>query len=166
METLLLPEDLTRSMKELGQSEHNRLHGHADRLHGPALSLRGAGRDHQSVSPVANRKPETEGLIRALRQPHHIAFESGRRPDLKELLGRVRDVTLDALNHAELPFEVLLDHLDVHSVQWPESAVQCYFFYQLAFLRPRELDRLTVTPLPDFGLGTHYGTADGPVGPP
>ncbi len=68
----------------------------------------------------------------------------------------MRDVSFDALNHAELPFEVLMDHLDVRSVNGRNPLSQCYFFYQQAFLRPRELAGLTITPLPDFGLGTHF----------
>jgi len=156
METLLLPEDLTRSMKELGQSESTTvftvmLTGYA------ALLCRYAEQEEIIVgSPVANRKPETEGLIGPFASPITLRLNLAGDPTLKELLARVRDVTLDALNHAELPFEVLMDHLDVRSVNGRNPLSQCYFFYQLAFLRPRELDRLTVTPLPDFGLGTHF----------
>ena len=156
METLLLPEDLTRSMKELGQSESTTvftvlLAGYA------ALLCRYAEQEEIIIgSPVANRKPETEGLIGPFASPITLRLKLGGDPTLKEWLGRVRDTTLDALNHAELPFEVLMDHLDVRSVRGRNPLSQCYFFYQLAFLRPRELDRLTVTPLPDFGLGTHF----------
>jgi non-ribosomal peptide synthetase component F/thioesterase domain-containing protein len=156
METLLLPEDLTRSMKELGQSESTTvftvlLTGYA------ALLCRYAEQEEVIIgSPVANRKPETEGLIGPFASPITLRLNLAGDPTLKELLARVRDTTLDALNHAELPFEVLMDHLDVRSVRGRNPLSQCYFFYQLAFLRPRELDRLTVTPLPDFGLGTHF----------
>jgi thioesterase domain-containing protein/non-ribosomal peptide synthetase component F len=156
METLLLPEDLTRSMKELGRSEGATvfmvmLTGYA------ALLCRYAEQEEVIIgSPVANRKPETEGLIGPFASPVTLRLNLAGNPTLKELLVRVRDVTLDALNHAELPFEVLIDHLDVRSVHGRNPLSQCYFFYQLAFLRPRELDRLTVTPLPDFGLGTHF----------
>ena len=156
METMLLPEDLTRSMKELGQSESTTvftvmLTGYA------ALLCRYAEQEEIIIgSPVANRKPETEGLIGPFASPVTLRLNLAGDPTLKEMLARVRDVTLDALNHAELPFEVLMDHLDVRSVNGRNPLSQCYFFYQLAFLRPRELDRLTVTPLPDFGLGTHF----------
>jgi thioesterase domain-containing protein/non-ribosomal peptide synthetase component F len=156
METLLLPEDLTRSMKELGRSEGATvfmvlLTGYA------ALLCRYAEQEEIIVgSPVANRKPETEGLIGPFASPVTLRLNLAGDPTLKELLARVRDVTFDALNHAELPFEVLMDHLDVRSVRGRNPLSQCYFFYQLAFLRPRELNRLTVTPLPDFGLGTHF----------
>jgi non-ribosomal peptide synthetase component F/thioesterase domain-containing protein len=156
METLLLPEDLTRSMKEIGRSEGATvfmvmLTGYA------ALLCRYAAQEEIIVaSPVANRKPETEGLIGPFASPVTLRLNLAGNPTLKELLARVRDVTLDALNHAELPFEVLLDHLDVRSVHGRNPLSQCYFFYQVAFLRPRDLDRLTVMPLPDVGMGTHF----------
>ena len=68
----------------------------------------------------------------------------------------MNDATSEALNHADLPFEVLMEHLHVRSSHGRNPLSQCYFFYQLAFLRPRELDGLVVTPLPDFALGTHF----------
>ncbi len=156
METLLLPDDLTRSMKDLGQSESTTvftvmLTGYA------ALLCRYADQEEIVIgSPVANRKPETEALIGPFASPITLRLNLAGDPTLKELLDRVRDVTLDALNHSELPFEVLLEHLHVPSVHGRNPLSQCYFFYQLAFLRPRELAGLTVTPLPDFALGTHY----------
>jgi thioesterase domain-containing protein/non-ribosomal peptide synthetase component F len=156
METLLLPADLTQSLKELGHSEGATaftvfLTGYA------ALLCCYAGQEEIMVgSPVANRKPETEGLIGPFASPITLRFDLTGNPTLKELLARVRDVSFDALNHAELPFEVLMDHLDVRSVNGRNPLSQCYFFYQQAFLRPRELAGLTITPLPDFGLGTHF----------
>jgi thioesterase domain-containing protein/acyl carrier protein len=75
---------------------------------------------------------------------------------MRELLDHVRDATVEALSHTDLPFEVLLDNLDVRSVRGRNPLSQCYFFYQVAFLQPRVLPGLTVTPLPDFGMGTHF----------
>jgi non-ribosomal peptide synthetase component F/thioesterase domain-containing protein len=156
METLLLSADLTAALKALAHAEGATaftvfLAGYA------ALLCRYAGQEEVVVgSPVANRKPETEGLIGPFASPITLRLNLSGDPTLKELLARVRDITFDALNHAELPFEVLMDHLDVRSVNGRNPLSQCYFFYQQAFLRPRELDGLTVTPLPDFGLGTHF----------
>ena len=156
METLLLPQDLTQALKDLSRAEGVTLFtvllaGYA------ALLCRCANQDEVLVgSPVANRRPETEGLIGPFASPITLRLNLEGNPTLKELLARVRDVTLDALNHADVPFETLLDKLAVRSVHGRNPLSQCYFFYQLAFLRPRELDQLTVSPLPDFGLGTHF----------
>jgi len=156
METLLLPADLVNSLKNLSQAEGMTvftvlLAGYA------ALLCRYAGQEEVIIgSPVANRKPETEGIIGPFASPVMLRLNLSGDPTLKDLLARVRDVTMDALNNADLPFEVLIDQLEVRSVHGRNPLSQCYFFYQMAFLRPRELDKLTVTPLPDFGLGTHF----------
>ncbi len=92
----------------------------------------------------------------ALCQPDHATPESCRRSHAEGALVRVRDVTLDALNNADVPFEVLMDEMAVRSVNGRNPLSQFYFFYQLAFLRPRELNQAPVSPLPDFGLGTHF----------
>jgi len=156
METLLLPEHLTQSLKDLGRAEGVTpftvlLTGYA------ALLCRYAGQEEIIIgSPVANRRQETEPLIGPFAGPITLRLNLAGDPTLKELLIRVRDVTLDALNNADVPLEVLMDELAVRSVHGRNPLSQCYFFYQLAFLRPRELDQLTVSPLPDFGLGTHF----------
>jgi len=156
METMLLPDDLTQSLKELSRAEGVTpftvmLAGYA------ALLCRYAGQTEVIVSsPVANRRPETEPLIGPFAIPITLRLNLAGNPTLKELLARVRDVTFGALNNADVPFEVLMDEIRVRSVNGRNPLSQCYFFYQLAFLRPRELDHLTVTPLPDFGLGTHF----------
>ena len=156
METLLLPEHLTQSLKDLARAEGVTpftvlLTGYA------ALLCRYAGQEEILIgSPVANRRQETEPLIGPFAGPITLRLNLAGDPTLKELLLRVRDVTLDALNNADVPLEVLMDELAVRSVHGRNPLSQCYFFYQLAFLRPRELDQLTVSPLPDFGLGTHF----------
>ena len=108
------------------------------------------------ASPVANRRSETEPLIGPFSGPVSLRLNLGGNPTLRELLDRVRDTTLEALSHADIPFEVLLEELDVRPVRGRNPLAQCYFFFQSAFLQPRELRDLTVTPLPDFSLGTHF----------
>lgn len=156
METLLLPGDLVRSLKSLAQSHDATmfmvmLTGYC------ALLNRYTSQDDILIgSPVANRKPETEPLIGPFAGPVALRLDLSGNPTLRELLGRVRDVTLEALSHADVPFEALLEQLNVRSVHGRKPLSQCYFFYQVAFLQPRQLRELTVTPLPDIGLGTHF----------
>jgi non-ribosomal peptide synthetase component F/thioesterase domain-containing protein len=156
METLLLPEDLMRSLKNLGKSENVTmfmalLAGYAALLHGYT------GQDDLVIfSPVANRSNETEALIGPFAGLVALRLSLAVNPTVRELLDRIREVTLDALSHTDLPFEVLLEKLQVRSVRGRNPLSQCYFFYQTAFLQPRELRGLTVVPLPDFALGTHF----------
>ncbi len=156
IETVLFLDSLIRSLKSLGQSLDATmfmvmLTGYA------ALLNRYTGQEDILISsPVANRKTETEPLIGPFAGPVTLRLDLSANPTLRELLGRVRDATLEALSHADLPFEVLLEKLQVQSVGGRNPLSQCYFFYQKAFLQPRELDNLTITPMPDFGLGTHF----------
>ena len=156
METLLLPDDLIRSLKSLSQSENvtmfmSMLAGYSALLH------RYTGQDDLVIgSPVANRKNETEALIGPFAGPVALRLNLSGDPTVRELLDRIREVTLEALGHTDLPFEVVLEQLQIRSIHGRNPLTQCYFFYQTAFLQPRELRELTVTPLPDFALGTHF----------
>jgi non-ribosomal peptide synthetase component F/thioesterase domain-containing protein len=156
LETVLLPQDLTTALKSASQSENVTMF--MTLLTGFVILLsRYANQADITVgSPVANRRTETEGLIGPFSGPVALHVETGGNPTLRETLVRVRDVTLNALAHAELPFEVLLDQLKVRSVHGRNPLFQFYFFYQTAFLQPRQLQNLTITPMPTFGLGTPF----------
>jgi non-ribosomal peptide synthetase component F/thioesterase domain-containing protein len=156
METLLLPEDLIQSLKKLCQSQDVTMFMLMLASFGVLLRSYANQEDILIGSPVANRKPETEPLIGPFAGPVTLRLSLSGNPTVHELLGRVRDVTTDALSHTDLPFEMLLDRLEVRSFHGRNPLSQCYFFYQTAFLQPRELRGLTVTPLPDFALGTHF----------
>ncbi|MGH7869772.1 MAG: condensation domain-containing protein, partial [Candidatus Dormibacteraceae bacterium] len=156
METLLLPEDLVRSLKRLGQSQDATTFMVMLTAYSALLNRYTRQEDILIGSPVANRRPETESLIGPFAGPVSLRLNLSGNPTLRELLSRVRDITLDALSNTDLPFEVLLEKLDVRSVRGRNPLSQCYFFYQVAFLQARELRGLTVTPMPDFGLGTHF----------
>ncbi|HUY12930.1 MAG TPA: alpha/beta fold hydrolase [Terriglobia bacterium] len=156
METLLLPDDLVRSLKSLGQSHEATMFMVMLTAYSALLNRYTRQEDILISSPVANRRSETEPLIGPFAGPVALRLNLSGNPTLRELLGRVRDVTLDALSHADLPFEALLEKLNVRSIGGRNPLSQCYFFYQTAFLQPRQLPDLTVAPLPDFGLGTHF----------
>jgi thioesterase domain-containing protein/acyl carrier protein len=156
METLLLPEELVRSLKSICQSQSVTLFVALLAAYAALLRRYTGETDICIGSPVANRKLETEPLIGPFAGPVTLRLDLSGNPSFLELLGRVRDVTLDALSHTDVPFETLLENLQVRSVRGRNPLSQCYFFYQNAFLQPRSLPGLTVTPLPDFGLGTHY----------
>lgn len=156
METLLLPEDLVRPLKSLSQSQEVTMFMLTLAAFGALLHRYAEQDDFVIGSPVANRKPETEPLIGPFSGPISLRFNLSGNPTLGELLVRVREMTLEALSHADLPFEVLHDKLEVRSVHGRNPLSQCYFFYQTAFLQPRNLPDVTVTPLPDFALGTHF----------
>jgi len=156
METLLMPDELIRSLKSFSQSQEVTMFMLTLAAFGALLQKYAEQDDFVVGSPVANRKAETEPLIGPFSGPISLRFNLSGNPTLKELLVRVREMTLEALAHADLPFEVLHDKLEVRSIQGRNPLSQCYFFYQTAFLQPRTLPEVTITPLPDFALGTHF----------
>jgi non-ribosomal peptide synthetase component F/thioesterase domain-containing protein len=156
METVLFQEDLIQSLKKLCRSQDVTMFMLMLTCFGALLHRYTDQEDILIGSPVANRKPETELLIGPFAGPVTLRLSLSGNPTLRELLGRVRDLTADALSHTDLPFEVILEKVEVRSVHGRNPLSQCYFFYQTAFLQPRQLRGLTITPLPDFALGTHF----------
>ncbi|WP_345007212.1 condensation domain-containing protein, partial [Dactylosporangium siamense] len=77
-----------------------------------ALS-RYSGQDDIVVgTPIANRnRAETEGLIGFFVNTLALRVDLSGDPAFKELLGRVRQVALEAFRHQDVPFEQLVDEL-------------------------------------------------------
>lgn len=156
METLLLPEGLVRSLKKLSQSFDVTMFTVMLTAYSTLL-CRYAGQQELLVSsPVANRSLETEPLIGPFAGLVELRLNLPGQAALREALTCVRDTTLDALGHADVPFEVLLEHLEVRSQHGRNPLSQFYFFYQTAFLQPRQLPGLNVVPMPDIPLGTFF----------
>ena len=156
METLLLPDSLTRALKDFSQSHDVTMFMVLVAGFAVLLSRRTDQKDIVIGSPVAHRRTETEPLIGPFAGPISLRIDLSGNLTLLELVSRVREVAVNALSHADVPFEVLLRNLDSSVLRGRNPLSQCYFFYQAAFLQPRSLGDLTVTPLRDFGLGTHF----------
>ncbi|MEW5925951.1 MAG: non-ribosomal peptide synthase/polyketide synthase [Gemmatimonadota bacterium] len=80
-----------------------------------ALLARYAGQDDVVVgTPVAGRtRVETEGVVGFFVNMLALRADLGGEPTWTELLGRVREETLGAYAHQDLPFERLVDELGV-----------------------------------------------------
>ena len=156
IETYLLPAELAASLKSCAQKNHATMFTLMLACFG-ALLAKYSGQDDVVVgSPVANRRTETEPLIGPFAGPIALRLNLAGNPTLQELLMRVRDFTLDALSHSDLPFEVLLEKIRPLAVQRRNPLFQFYFFYQTAFLQPRKVADLTVSPMPTFSVGTPF----------
>ena len=115
LETLLLPPDLVQELKTLSQSEDVTVFM---LLLAGFAALLSRYTDQQDIllgSPVAHRGPETESLIGPFASPVSLRLKLSENPTLRELLTRAREVTVEALSHADLPFEVLLEKLEARS---------------------------------------------------
>jgi amino acid adenylation domain-containing protein len=87
-------------------------------------------------SPVAGRTlRETEDLIGFFVNSLPLHVDVSGEPDFRELLARVRDVTLDAYDHQDLPFERLVEALDPARDLSRHPLFQALFSFQNA---PRE----------------------------
>jgi len=112
--TIVIPRALTDALKDLGRRENATLFmlllaAFQTLLH------RYSGQEVISVgSPIANRnRAEIEGLIGIFINTLVFQNELGDNPTFRALLRRVRQTTLEAYDHQDLPFETLVDRLNV-----------------------------------------------------
>jgi amino acid adenylation domain-containing protein len=114
-----------------------------------ALLFRWTGRSDLVVGvPVANRNwAESEALVGTLVNtlPLRVAFDPGH--SFAELLRIVRERSLEALAHQDLPFEKLIAELQLERKAGASPLVSVMFDYQNAPMPGRSAGELTLDPL-------------------
>lgn len=95
------------------------------------------------VTPIANRRPETEGLIGFFVHLLPLCTHLGGNPSIRELLKRVREVALGVYAHQEMPFIKLVEGLQ--PVRDPSYTLlaQVMFVFQNTPEQTLELANLT-----------------------
>ncbi|MBW4500879.1 MAG: SDR family NAD(P)-dependent oxidoreductase [Scytonema hyalinum WJT4-NPBG1] len=97
---------------------------------------------------VANRnQAETEGLIGFFVNQLVLRTYLGGNPNFRELLGRVRDCTLGAYAHQDLPFDKLVEVLNPERQLSHTPLFQVKIILQNTPIQPLELSSLTLSPL-------------------
>ena len=114
-----------------------------------------SGQDDVLVgSPIANRpRPETEGLIGLFVNTLVLRGDLAGDPTAAELLARVRETSLGAYAHPDLPFERLVEELRLERDLSRPALVSVLLVDQNASLDASRLGELTLVPR-DLSTGT------------
>ncbi|HST62605.1 MAG TPA: condensation domain-containing protein, partial [Longimicrobium sp.] len=127
-ERLHLPPEALERLRALGREEGATLYMVALSAFQALLSRYSGSEDVVVGSPIAGRgRSEVEGLIGFFVNTLVLRTDLGGDPSFRELLGRVREVTLGAYEHQELPFERLVAELR------PERSLSHAPLFQVAF---------------------------------
>ena len=122
------------------------------------LLWRYSGQDDLLIgTPIANRRQrELEDLIGFFVNTLVLRVDIADNPTVHTLLARVREITLQAYAHQDVPFEQLVETLAPERVLRHTPLVQIMFSLQHASGPPLELAGLNVQPLPVDGQNAKF----------
>jgi len=143
-----LSEALTTALKALSQQEDVTLFMTLLAAFKVLLS-RYTGQDDVVVgSAISNRnRAEIEGLIGFFVNTLVLRTDLAGNPSFKTLLRRVRETTIAAYAHQDLPFEKLVDELQPERSLSHNPLFQVMFQLRNAPMPSLQLDKLTLTPV-------------------
>ena len=148
VQSLMLPQTLSASLKELSHQQGVTLFMTLLAAFGTILHRYTGQEDILIGSPIAGRNQvETEGLIGFFVNTLAIRTQLSGNPSFRQLLSQVREVTLGAYAHQDLPFEKLVEELQPERNLSHSPLFQVMFAFHNTPKELWELPGLTITPL-------------------
>ncbi|HEV2734414.1 MAG TPA: amino acid adenylation domain-containing protein, partial [Longimicrobiaceae bacterium] len=125
------------------------------------LLRRRSGQDDVVVgTPIAGRtRAETEGLIGFFVNMLALRTDLAGDPTFRDLLGRVRESTLGAYSHQDVPFERLLEELEVQRSLAHSSVYQVALVLHNTEVEPPRLAGLRASAIPVAAQATPFDLA-------
>ncbi|MCA2554408.1 MAG: amino acid adenylation domain-containing protein, partial [Microcystis sp. M04BS1] len=148
-ERLQLDSQLTQQLKKLSQESGSTLF--MTLLGGFAVLLSRYSQQTDVVigSPIANRnRTEIEGLIGFFVNSLVLRFDLSQDPTFEDFLAQVRQTTQDAYDHQDLPFEMLVEKLQIERHLDRNPLTQIVFALQNAPSSPWDLPGLNIEEIP------------------
>jgi amino acid adenylation domain-containing protein len=155
IETFLLPSELAQRARDFCAAEGITLYMLLFSTFAAALYRVTTQGDFLIGSPCANRRPGTEELIGTFANPQVMRVQIESTDSFRKLLDRVRNWTLGAVAHQDLPFEDLVDD-PFFSQERNRIHLQVYFLYQKAFMQAQHTASLDITPIRSVSPGTTF----------
>ncbi|HKV36205.1 MAG TPA: non-ribosomal peptide synthase/polyketide synthase [Pyrinomonadaceae bacterium] len=147
-QSLLLPEALSNSIKSLGKTEGHTLFVTLLAAFKALLHRYTNQTDIVIGSPVAGRNHlDTEGLIGFFANTLVLRTTVADDPTFVDFARRVREGVLEAQAHQDIPFERLVEELQVTRDLSRSPVFQVMFILQNAALEEFNLSGLTLTPM-------------------
>lgn len=164
--SFLIPTELTSSLRRLSRDENTTLFMTLLSAFVVLLHRYSGEQDFCVGTPVAGRnRAELEKVIGCFVNMLALRADATGNPAFTELLRRVREVTLDAYEHQDLPFERLVDDLQQDRDLSRNAIFQAVFAFQNMAVLPRQFPGLQVTAVEidngtaRFDLGLHIWEA-------
>lgn len=120
------------------------------------LSRYAASSEVLLASPYENRSEQTASIIGPFAGLVPLRLSLADDPSLATLIDRVADTVLDGAANLGIPFESVLEAVEVPRRFGRNPLFQFFFLYQTAFLQALRAGPLAITPLPTFGIGTRF----------
>jgi amino acid adenylation domain-containing protein len=156
-QSVILPKQLTQALKKLSQQQSVTLFMTLLAAFKTLLYRYSAAEDISVGTPIANRThSDIEPLIGFFVNTLVLRSDLSGNPKFSELLQRIREVTLEGYAHQHLPFEKLVEGLNIDRHLSHAPLFQVMFVLENAPMPELKLPGLTLTPLESYSSSAKF----------